>query len=61
MLAATSQIVFDRIPTKATPTCAECYSFLNGVCLIKARADWGDRAKVSPTRPACPFADIAPF
>lgn len=60
MLSATSQIV-DRIPTKAAPTCAECYSFLNGVCLTKAAADWGDRAKVSPTRPACPFVERLPF
>jgi hypothetical protein len=43
------------------PTCSQCFHFRNGICQLKAAADWGDSSKVSPTRPACHFAEILPF
>jgi len=43
------------------PTCAQCFQFLDGICNLKAIADWGDSSKASPTRPACHFAELFPF
>ena len=69
MLSATVQNV-DRIPSNdergsgrisSTPTCSQCFDFLDGICKLKASADWGDDSKVSPKRNACVFARILPF
>ena len=46
---------------KTAPTCAQCFHFLNGICQLKASADWGDRSEVSPARTACTFAELLPF
>lgn len=45
----------------SSPTCSECYSFLDGICQLKASADWGSLSKVSPTRTACFLAELFPF
>ena len=66
MVSATVQNV-DRSSTipdergSGRPTCAQCFQFLDGICNLKAIADWGDSSKASPTRPACHFAELFPF
>jgi hypothetical protein len=42
-------------------TCVQCIQFCSGICKLRAIADWGDSAKVKPTRPACHFAELCPF
>jgi hypothetical protein len=42
-------------------TCSQCIQYSNGICKTKAAADWGDSAKVSPTRKACFLAELLPF
>jgi len=46
---------------RTAPTCAQCFHFLDGICQLKASADWGDRSEVSPARTACTFAELLPF
>lgn len=42
-------------------TCAQCRYFCNGICKLKAEADFDEAAKTSPNRKACHFADLLPF
>lgn len=49
------------LPTSTVATCAQCREFDNGLCKLRARADWGDASFVSPLSKACDFADLLPF
>ncbi|MBD1825032.1 hypothetical protein H6F51_21420 [Cyanobacteria bacterium FACHB-DQ100] len=57
-----NQTTLERPQTTAkASTCAQCREYSNGLCQLRARADWGDAAYVKPTRTACHFADLLPF
>ncbi|MBD1847362.1 hypothetical protein H6F89_28940 [Cyanobacteria bacterium FACHB-63] len=42
------------------PTCSQCREFDNGLCKLRARAEW-DNCYVKPDRKPCRFADLLPF
>ncbi|MBW4525381.1 MAG: hypothetical protein KME18_09340 [Phormidium tanganyikae FI6-MK23] len=53
-----NQTTIERTELK---TCCQCREYADGICQLRARADWGDASHVQPTRKACHFADLLPF
>ncbi|MEP0898895.1 MULTISPECIES: hypothetical protein [Leptolyngbya] len=44
----------------SAPTCSQCREFKNGLCKLRARAEWSN-CYVAPDRKPCHFADLIPF
>ena len=45
---------------RITRTCGNCREYRNGLCQLRARAEW-ENCYVKPDREACHFAELHPF